>query len=49
MELSAPAIETIFKEIDTDKDGYITRQDLESTEYPLSLFGGNPMALNVLA
>lgn len=41
------ALADIFKSIDKDKDGYINRQDLESTDYAQSLFEGSPAALNV--
>lgn len=49
MEPLTPAqIENIFKEIDADHDGLISRQDLASTDYALSLFENSPEALNVL-
>lgn len=36
--LTKDQITNIFKEIDQDHDGFITRQDLASTNYALSLF-----------
>lgn len=36
--LSKEHITNIFKEIDQDHDGFISRQDLASTNFALSLF-----------
>lgn len=36
--LSKEQIANIFKEIDQNHDGFITRQDLASTDFALSLF-----------
>lgn len=35
-------IDNIFKEIDKDKDGAISKQDLESTQYANTIFGNSP-------
>lgn len=47
MELDQAKIENIFVEIDTDKDGLISAQDLENTEYALSIFAYSTEALGV--
>ncbi len=45
--LTNEQIANIFKEIDTNNDGFITRQDLEATNYAISLFESTPSAFNV--
>jgi Ca2+-binding EF-hand superfamily protein len=45
--LNKEQIANIFKEIDQDHDGFITRQDLASSDYAVSLFENNPSALGV--
>ena len=45
--LTSEQIANIFKEIDADNDGFITRQDLENTNFVISLFETTPNALNV--
>jgi len=46
---SNDAIANIFIEIDKDKDGLISRQDFEGTDYVNVLFEGIDMPLNVPA
>lgn len=45
--LTKAQIENIFKEIDQDHDGKITRENLTSTDYALSIFDNDPRALSV--
>jgi hypothetical protein len=45
--LTKAQIENIFKEIDQDHDGKITRENLTSTDYALSIFDNDPTALSV--
>jgi Ca2+-binding EF-hand superfamily protein len=40
-------LEAIFKEIDTNADGVISRQDLEATKYAQTLFESNDNVLMV--
>lgn len=45
--LTAPQIENIFKEIDQDHDGFITKHNLLASSYSLSIFDNHPVALSV--
>jgi hypothetical protein len=45
--LSKEQIQAIFAEIDKDNDGLVSRQDVESTDYALTVFLNRPDVLNV--
>lgn len=47
--LTKEQIEAIFQEIDKDNDGFITFEEFTATDYPTSLFMGDPTPLNVLS